>query len=565
MISFGWSSPGRVGALMIGGACLLPVQIGYAQSLGTERPNELDVVRNRLERQRLEDSIQRQLDEEKRRSLPEATPRTEVARGSGAAFLITDIKVIGDPEPSAARDEVLARYRNTRMGADEMLALIRDLTNYYGQKGYVTTTVTLNRQNIKSGRLQVQVSWGYVQGWQIDGISARTWRQRLLLASLPRTSKRKLNIRDVDQAVEVLNGGLGAATVDIVPAETLSYSYLNIAQRGSKPWSFNVAIDSSGTGDHDAGRYRLNAELTFKGLGSDFWGVSYGQRYFRDGLDEEKNWSAFGTVPIGYWDFELRHTRSEYRRLIGGNFGRYLSSGRSGDSSLKVERVFGRDQTGKNTFFAKLGRRASENFIDDYRLDINSRKYTDISLGLTRVGKFAGGVYYLDAALGKGGSWLGANDIQPDAHGMTPALYDKISGNFNWTRSWQKGVAFSYTARGGWQYGDGPLLAANKIALGDEFTVRGFKGGVVYGDSGAYLSNTLELPLARGRFTPFVGFDVGVAKDRGRASEHLSGAVLGVRGQTAMARWTLAYARPVDRPKGYSDEAVVYINANFRF
>ena len=60
---------------MIGGACLLPVQTGYAQPLGTGRPNELDAVRNRLERQRVEESIQRQLDEEKRRSLPEATPQ----------------------------------------------------------------------------------------------------------------------------------------------------------------------------------------------------------------------------------------------------------------------------------------------------------------------------------------------------------------------------------------------------------------------------------------------------------------------------------------------------------
>lgn len=364
----------KVRALVIGGIWLLPVPICYAQSHGMAPPNELDAVRNRLERQRLEENIQRQLDEEKKRPVPETSQRQGTASEGGAAFLITKIIVIGDPEASAARDKVLARYENTRMGAGEMLALVRDLTNYYGQMGYVTTTVTLNRQNIKSGLLQVQVNWGQVQGWRIDGAPARTWRQRLLLATLPKTTGRKLNIRDIDQSVEILNGGLGAATIDIVPAETLSYSYLNIAQRRSKPWGFSVGLDNSGTGDHDAGRYRVNAELMFKGAGSDFWGVSYGQRYFREGPDQEKNWSAYGTVPLGYWDFELRHTRSEYKRLIGGNFGRYLSSGRSEDNSLKVERVFGREQTGKYTFFARLAQRSNENFIDGYRLDVNSRK-----------------------------------------------------------------------------------------------------------------------------------------------------------------------------------------------
>lgn len=51
----------------------------------------------------------------------------------------------------------------------------------------------------------------------------------------------------------------------------------------------------------------------------------------------------------------------------------------------------------------------------------------------------------------------------------------------------------SYQFRLGAQYGFDSLYGENQFSIGDEYTVRGFKGGAGSGDRGFYISQTVTI------------------------------------------------------------------------
>ncbi|WP_320407111.1 POTRA domain-containing protein, partial [Yersinia proxima] len=60
---------------------------------------------------------------------------------SGIKFLIHHINIEDDDiyMHSPQRQKIINRFLNTEMGQQEIMALVRDLTNFYIGKGYATT------------------------------------------------------------------------------------------------------------------------------------------------------------------------------------------------------------------------------------------------------------------------------------------------------------------------------------------------------------------------------------------------------------------------------------------
>ena len=98
-----------------------------------------------------------------------------------------------------------------------------------------------------------------------------------------------------------------------------------------------------------------------------------------------------------------------------------------------------------------------------------------------------------------------------------------------------------------------------------EFTPASRKGNSVYGDKGAYVSNTLSVPIAAG-FVGFVGADVGMVKDNapGAKNQVISGWAVGVRGNWRNASITLTHAAPI-KTAGAEAGDVLYAMATLRF
>lgn len=551
--------------------------------------NDLDAIRQFEERERLEQEILRQLEEQQRREREAArpgapTPAPAVPDLAGNEFHIDRIYLQGENRAPSSRRKILAKYEDRVLGAPAMLELVRELMNDYARQGHVTTTVTLLPQNLKTGTLVLGVQWGRVKGWRFGGREAHGIAEHALLGMLPRVEGDVLDIAAVDQAVEILNNGRQSATVNIVPAEESGYSWLDVQVQPGLPVGGNLALDNSGPAiEPGDGRLRTTVGGTARGFGAEVWNVGATRRFYFDGYQaDETSTNVSVNVPLGFWDFEWRLGKSQYDRLERKfNYGDRQIHGNSADQSLKIGRVISRSKQGKTDASLRIQRRANENFIGGYRLDINSKVYTDLVLGLARVEQLWGGSLYADINWSRGTRWLGANDVNMYQEGSwartTPPLYYKYSGNLSWTRGIPAGSRrLDFGLRGGWQYTPRKLLNANKLTLGDEYTVRGLKGNSVYGDKGGYLSATLTAPIARG-WSTFLGADVGAVQDNvnGEARETISGWASGIRGNWRNASISLTYAAPIkilrkprkpEEPERQPDpDNVLYAMATLRF
>jgi len=85
--------------------------------------------------------------------------------------------------------------------------------------------------------------------------------------------------------------------------------------------------------------------------------------------------------------------------------------------------------------------------------------------------------------------------------------------------------------------------------------VRGFDGEqTLAGERGAYLRNTLTLPL--GMVAPYLGADLGRVAGPSTQAGHrqLAGAVLGLRGSYGGLSWDLFAGRRIHAPRGFDTE-----------
>ncbi|BCT93477.1 hypothetical protein LYSHEL_25010 [Lysobacter helvus] len=381
------------------------------------------------------------------------------------------------------------------------------------------------------------------------------------------------------------------AQVSIVPADETGWSWIDVKVQRKLPIGGSIGLDNSGAnedafvpkGDNTSppgyGRFKTTLGASLRGIGAETWSFGGTRRHYYDGYaDFEDSRSVAVSIPAGFWDFELRRGDSRYVKEIESIFTSYGSEGKSNDQSLKVGHTVSRSKRGKTDVSLRIQRKDSENFINGTRIDANSKVYTDLTLGMSRVDQLWGGSLYVDFNWSRGTKWLGANNVVIDPReGHTPALYYKYAGNVSWSRPIKFGDRrFDYALRSGWQYSPRKLLAANQLSIGDEYTVRGFKGASVSGDRGIYLSNTVSMPINR-VLTAFVGADIGVVDSNHSDKRHeaISGFALGLRGNWKHASFSITHAEPMQNrrdppadprnPPPDNARDVLYATATLRF
>jgi hemolysin activation/secretion protein len=97
------------------------------------------------------------------------------------------------------------------------------------------------------------------------------------------------------------------------------------------------------------------------------------------------------------------------------------------------------------------------------------------------------------------------------------------------------------------------LYGTEQIAIGNLYTVRGFRDTNLPGRSGYYVRNDLglQLPFANGQFRPYVGYDFGHVESAGTLQSWTVGADTSIAGATLQ----LAYSQPVAVPSGIPRES----------
>lgn len=550
-------------------------------------PADLDAIQ-RQQQQILRDQEERQriLEEERRsrtRTAPQPRPDTALPGGEAGdarCFAVERIVLEGVVETSLGDvSDLLAANSGRCLGLAEIDALVRALTNRYVELGYSTTRVYIPQQDLGSGVLRLIVQEGRVEKLELDEPGPHGGR---LATAFPGIEGAVLNLRDIEQGLDQINRlRANDAKMEITPGSGPGGSVVTIKNQRKTPWFVAAGADNSGSkssGEHQGySQVELNDVV---GL-NDLWSLD-ARRSLDDksGLRKSESLSGFVSVPFGYWTASLSGSWFDYRSPVVGSTQTFETSGATRTWKARLERVVHRDAESKTTVSTALALKDTFNYVEDARLETSSRRLAVATVDVNHSRRILGGALSLGVAHESGQHVMGAkSDAGRDAD-SPEAQFEKWTADASYWHPLPApegfNLSWSTAARGQWT--PDTLFSTERISIGSQYSVRGFKERSASGDVGGYLRNDLRLSLPAsgdadfdrlfGRVTLGLGYDVGAIR-RDRADAYERGKLQGVAfsiSSSGTIPISAAWARPISAPsfvKGEGDVFYVSMGVSF--
>ncbi len=476
------------------------------------------------------------------------------------------------------------------LGANGINVFMTIMQNMIIDRGYVTTRVLAEPQDLKTGKLILTLIPGRIRKIKFEEAESkrRLWRPSIFTA-LPFQSGKILNLRDIEQGLENLKRvPTVEADIKIIPADKPNESDLLVVYEQKKvPIRGNISFDDAGS--QGTGKYQGNVTVSFDNPLSlnDLFYVSVGRdllgydKVNLDQIDNEtglnhggsNNWSIFYSVPFGKWQLTVDASHYNYNQLVAGANQAYSYSGVSNAQNITLSRLMYRDKSKKVFAFAKGWTKSSKNFIDDTEIEVQRRRTAGYELGLAY--KHFLGQKTLDGGLTfkKGTGANGALPAPEEIFGEGTSRMKVWTANLNFNVSFtfkNKQITFNTLAFG--QLNRTPLIPQDKLGIGDRRTVRGFDGEFrLLADRGFFVQNEIGMKVKE-KHQVYFGFDGGNLSGpstRYLVGKTLVGSVLGIRGQKKLFKnfsYDVFVGTPIIKPTGFRTAAVTFgFNLNYTF
>lgn len=290
---------------------------------------------------------------------------------SSASFQWVLAELIAGPDPAVGRC----------LGVGGINVAAERAQHALMQRGFVTSRIVFEAQNLASGRLTLTLLPGRIRAIRFaqPDDRANAWN------AVPVQAGDLLNLRDVEQALENFKRVPTAeADIQIEPADVPGQSDLVISWRQSLPFRLNVTLDDSGS--KTTGRYQSSATLSY-----DHWWTLNDLFYITVNRDlgggqagdrGTQGHTVHYSLPWHQWLLGFTQSASRYHQSVAGLSQDYLYSGQNGSADLKLSRLVYRDASRKTTASLKGWLRRSKNFIDDTEVQTQRRATGGWELGL---------------------------------------------------------------------------------------------------------------------------------------------------------------------------------------
>ncbi|WP_199756211.1 ShlB/FhaC/HecB family hemolysin secretion/activation protein [Candidatus Pantoea deserta] len=528
-------------------------------------PADRDYIQNQ-QQQRL-DQDQQQRDALWRAASPDRAP-AETLSQTGPCFPIHAIAIRNASLLSQRQGEnITAPYIDRCLNLTQINALVHTLSDWYMQRGYITSRAFLTEQDLSTGELVIPVLEG-----KLDDIRLEGKHPRALMMAFPGLKGKILNLRDIEQGMEQINRVRSIPVqIEIQPSPTPGYSVVNLTAQPEFPLSASVGFDNSGQKSTGVGQ--LNASLTgndLLGL-ADRWFISGGRSSAFSDWRDAQNLQAGVSVPYGYGLLDYSYSWSSYHSSFVNNDFTWLSNGDNVAHRLNGSWVLFRNGDIKSGVQLGLNHYSSHNYLNSTLLNSSSRKITSVQFGLNHTQKLFGGVATLNPTFSRGMPWFDAENDAGKTGDLPKAQFRKWSFSGSFQRPlindlWWLSSVYS-------QWSPDRLYGSERLTLGGESSVRGFKEQYLSGDIGGYLRNELNYSLftlpVMGEVSALAAVDGGWLKSDAQNRESTGtlwgGAVgLGTRGRYLYSQYTLGI--PLNYP-GYlqPDHVSIYARVGLVF
>jgi hemolysin activation/secretion protein len=476
----------------------------------------------------------------------------EAVRVKGASALPMD--------PFAFLNDWLRHYEGQCVGKQGLDMLTRGLQGVILSRGYITTRVLLPAQDLSKGTLKFALIPGVIRNLKFADADTRG----TLKTAFPARDGDVLQLRDLEQGLEQLKRVPNQdATMQIVPGTSPGESDVVVTVKRTKPWSFVVSADNSGT--NETGRYIGNVSLgLYNLLGlNDILSAGFNQDLQFGNHDlGTHGWNASYAVPWGYWTGTLYGYTNTYYQRVAQASQIFVASGNAQTAGFKLERVVHRSQNDVTGVEFQLIKRFGASFIEDTEIPQQYRDNTFIEAGLTNRHYFGAAQFDGTLAYRQGIGGLGA---QPDTPGGPTYRFKMATLDANLSVPFKvAGQAFRYVGTVHGQFTNDELNYIDDLTIGSRYTVRGFSGETMLAaEKGFYWRNELQYPLGQTGQVLYAGLDYGHLwgpSAANLAGTQLAGAAIGLKGSVPSRLGTFSYdvfaGTPIYAPAGFPAPSV---------
>ncbi|PAF54108.1 hypothetical protein BKH42_02535 [Helicobacter sp. 13S00482-2] len=484
----------------------------------------------------------------------------------GKEYFFKNISIQSEYKVPKTIVKILKNYENKALKKQDIFELIKETSEYYVRKGYTTTLVTIKSGNVKTGKLVLEVKFGYINSIQIKDSKYSKLR---VFDAFPIKKGNLLDIYALDQGLENLNNGGYLYKMEVEPSEKMEYSDV-ILEEHKIDGGISIGLNNSSTIDKGAFRSVLGFnQYNLLGINDTLF-LTYMERFIhhRD-KNKESIYSGSYSIPFKYWKFSYSVSYTDSYIDIMGQFGSYTNKSQNLRQTFRIQRVLHRNKNSKTTLYFQTKLRRQKNHINDLLIEINSKNYTVVSTGIEHINKVFGGNLYLDMEYLRGVPIFGGEGNTKNS--IFKAEYNKINLNASWQKYlyYSPYIALMYRLNIGASYSNDELFYADKFFIGDQYTVRGFKESSLALDEGGYIANTITLkPIyfqgSIWNIEPFFGLDYGGGRDYGlNHSDQIAGFAFGANYFWQAISLGLTISKPFLRSKDMPKESMpIFFNLN---
>ena len=536
------------------------------------------------ERERLLKELERSLNREE---LPRIVPSAVIAPPSDICFEIREI-IFDGTENMLENDarELKEPWLGSCMSLADIDVLRSNIDKFYIESGWIMARAYLQpNQNIKSGTLIFKIHEGKLEDIKLN--FNKTSERLQIATAFPSMIGETIYIRDIEQGLDQMNrlqSNRASMTMEPVKDKPGQTSML-INNVIHNPYRMYAGYDNQGsktTGDK-------RGVLTFDGDNL----LSLNDNLFiniTESLESqvERSNSSYSinlSVPYGYWLYALSINHSRYKSTNVNAIASFVTKGESNTNTFRASRVVHRSKTSKTTAGFALNMKDTETFLEDVRLETGTRKLTVTDLRLLHVARQATYLWTAQLTYSRGLDAFGALLDDPLTGDDIPkAQFEKLAWNLSLNKPFNLGNNyFNFQSALFGQISRDALFGSEQIAIGDLYSVRGFRDSPAAGDSGSYIKNDINWsPQLKNHFLRKLSFSFGLdagyvrvrnnnINNTGDSSVTLVGMAVGAQQvidfpYDQQLSWNLNIGKGLSAPD-YIDKSnpVVIFNLNWKF
>jgi hemolysin activation/secretion protein len=437
--------------------------------------------------------------------------------------------------------------------------LISLIENRVMKAGYITSRVSVPEQQAGDGKLTLKLEPGRVGKIVLTEDSDKYIHTG---NTFPVSPGELLDLRAVEQGLENMQRIPDTnVAIRLYPGEHAGTSDIEITRKQRKWWRTAVWLDDAGS--RYTGRYQGGAAFYLDNPTSlnDLFYFSYGQTLEYKEERGSRNHAFWYSVPYGYWSLNLYASENSYSQPLSGELSDYYYKGESRNASIQISRLLHRDAGQKTTLSTQLLKRRYRYFLSDTELELQQKEVTNLRVALSHRHYLQDRVLDASLSLQRNVPWMGNKPTaemryrgyHPDSRLMMLDLQAYIPFTLG-------GLQLSYLPRYLLQYSPDKLITQDQFSIGNRWSVRGFDGeNSLTGNSGWFLSNTVNLNLPQWQHQLYAGVDYGQIISRAENSEpgkHMAGGVVGIRGERWGAGYHLFAGVPLYKPHHYQTDGL---------